>query len=368
MNRTAFILFSIIFLGFSCKTSTDPKPADCESGYHPCENDNTICCPDTTSHFVSWTYDTLGAVNTWSEINDVAIIDEDNIWAVGNIYLIDENQNWIQYNAVKWNGSSWEYISIAPPPSGYHGQIYRIYVFNENDVWLTMDSLPVHYDGHEYYLYTPAVDDYPGGFIISDIWGTSSSNMYFIGGSGKIIHFDGEVFTEMDSGTDIYINSISGTDETNICVSGYSDSQCRSVLLHYDGSAWETRYEIEDCSIFNPDSLSGLIRCLKAFEEELIVVTSKGIYRCDNSTRGDCQLLQEGIDSRKYDIEGTELNDFFIAGEFQSILHYNGNSFRQFDEIPTSGRLYGIDKYNQTIIGGGYNRITHQALLIKGIQ
>ncbi len=47
---------------------------------------------DTTSHnftFTSWTFGTVGS----STLYDVAIINENNIWAVGEIMIADTSQN-----------------------------------------------------------------------------------------------------------------------------------------------------------------------------------------------------------------------------------------------------------------------------------
>ena len=67
---------------------------------------------DTTSHnftFQSWTFGTIGS----SVLYDVAIINENNIWAVGEIMIADTSQNgYTTYNAVHWDGNDWELLRI----------------------------------------------------------------------------------------------------------------------------------------------------------------------------------------------------------------------------------------------------------------
>ena len=62
---------------------------------------------DTTSHnftFQSWTFGTVGS----STLYDIAIINENNIWAVGEIMIADTSINgYTTYNAVHWNGGEW---------------------------------------------------------------------------------------------------------------------------------------------------------------------------------------------------------------------------------------------------------------------
>ncbi|MDP2364122.1 MAG: hypothetical protein Q8M94_10165, partial [Ignavibacteria bacterium] len=62
--------------------------------HHPQPTTNllTVTTMDTTSHnftFESWTFGTIGS----SVLYDVAIINENNIWAVGEIMIADTSQN-----------------------------------------------------------------------------------------------------------------------------------------------------------------------------------------------------------------------------------------------------------------------------------
>jgi len=51
-----------------------------EDNSSPCETDYSQCCLDTTSHNFSWDIDTLGLYGSY--LNDVAIVDENDIWVV----------------------------------------------------------------------------------------------------------------------------------------------------------------------------------------------------------------------------------------------------------------------------------------------
>ncbi len=58
----------------------------------------------TSSNF-TWEKYEFGGIGGSSALNDVAIINEDDIWAVGRIYADTTGK---AYNAVHWNGSEWE--------------------------------------------------------------------------------------------------------------------------------------------------------------------------------------------------------------------------------------------------------------------
>src|SRR5947209_4128080 len=76
-----------------------------------------------------------------------------------------------------------------------------------------------------------------GGFL-NACWGTSSNDMYFVGNSGLILHFDGTNWTKLTTGTIKDLRSISGTSDKNIWACGYKSSTQQSVIVHYDGASW----------------------------------------------------------------------------------------------------------------------------------
>ena len=72
--KKLILLFSFVILLLSCSTIEPP--------------DNNGNGQDTTSHNFTWETWTFGEHSS-SVLNDVAIIDENNIWAVGEIYMND---------------------------------------------------------------------------------------------------------------------------------------------------------------------------------------------------------------------------------------------------------------------------------------
>ena len=65
------------------------------------------------------------------------------------------------------------------------------------------------------------------------VWGTQTDNVYICGSHGTILHFDGEEWKVMETGTEEYLLSIWGTSDDNIFVVGDNSS-----ILHFDGKAW----------------------------------------------------------------------------------------------------------------------------------
>ena len=86
-----------------------------------------------------------------SDLNDVAIIDENNIWAVGDIYNDTTGQ---AYNAVHWDGNQWELkkITINFRGNNVTPPLYGIFAFSSSDIWM-VGSLPIHGDGQSWIIY-----------------------------------------------------------------------------------------------------------------------------------------------------------------------------------------------------------------------
>jgi len=86
----------ILSLCVGCQTDTD---AECDPGFHPCPGNPAECCLDTTSHYVEWMIDTLGVQGGDNWLMDAAIIDENNIWVVGELHTDS-----LGYSAVSYIG------------------------------------------------------------------------------------------------------------------------------------------------------------------------------------------------------------------------------------------------------------------------
>jgi hypothetical protein len=70
-------------------------------------------------------------------------------------------------------------------------------------------------------------------FDLYGVWGASSSDVYAVGSNGAILHYDGNEWSTMTSGTSINLWCIWGTSSTDIYVGGEN-----GTILHYDGTGW----------------------------------------------------------------------------------------------------------------------------------
>lgn len=323
---------------------------------------------DTTNHDFTWQIDTLGDGNN-SVLKDVAIVNDTCIFAVGEIHLRDSSGAWdpTLYNVARWNGARWAF-SVGAPVA-----LSAVYAFSETDVWAG-SSAPAHFDGSGWreYNVTGLFDG-----EVSKIWGTSSNNVYMVGTNGAIMHFDGTSWARMNSGTNVDLFDVWGTPNgTSVWACGYFHSQRGTYLLStlntsldwtvvYDGSASE--------SIIRADSLSGAYSSLFVpITSRLIVVSDAGLYQTTFETRGEATRYSftpsffPGFPNR---IRGNGVNDLTIVGYYTMIAHFNGVTWRYFDEyIDANEHLYSVDQRGALTVAVGeiYDPIDRKCLVFRG--
>ena len=68
---------------------------------------------------------------------------------------------------------------------------------------------------------------------LNKIWGSSASDVFCVGYNGLILHYDGTLWSTMNSGTSQDLYGIWGDSSKDIFVVGDG-----GVILHYDGNKW----------------------------------------------------------------------------------------------------------------------------------
>ncbi|MCF7801013.1 MAG: hypothetical protein K9N34_03235 [Candidatus Marinimicrobia bacterium] len=321
-------------------------------------NTLTVTTLDTTSHDFTWTIDTLG--NYGSYLNDVAMIDEDNIWAVG---MIETDSG--SYNAAHWEGEEWGLVRIAPPPFLF-APLTSIYALSGTDVWVA-GTAPMEFDGEIW----NAKPTYPTSGWINAIWGSSPEDVWFVGNGGSIVHYDGSGFVAINNLTDLDLVSITGSGSNNVWVSGnnLTTGGINQILLHFDGQNWEQVLYNTVTNIRVPNYISGFIAGVYIESPfNILLYTHLGFYRASVSTRGEAEFLwNTSNDGTAIEVLiGNDRNDLFAAGSHARIWHFNGNNFRGYPAIPDVGTINGgaINRNYAVFVGSTYS--DYHSFVIKG--
>ncbi|MDP7564563.1 MAG: hypothetical protein QF794_00400 [Candidatus Marinimicrobia bacterium] len=331
-NFSTCLILTFIFIHLACPEPPDNKPqkADCPVGQSPCEDDSTACCWDTTSHNFTWEIDTLGISGS---LRDVQIIDENNIWVVGEIET-DSGK----YGAAQWNGDYWELKKLKGPGISVQTITPRgLWYFSEDNIWFASGSI-YHWNGTETSMLWQR--NINSDETVEKIWALSENDIYFVGRGGTIVHYGGSSFTKMASPTTQDLDGIVGvvdseTGEKRIWVKGWGGYPYRGFLMQYDGTDWEIVWDennpfFEDSQYIEPT--------LHIPDEKYLVIYSGGQ---DNSILS----IHEQEDLQQYEIlhydyhgfirslAGDKVNDLIGVGDLTNAIHFNGSTVVQIDEL-----------------------------------
>ncbi len=375
----------LLILLVACpKPVEELDPAICEDGYHPCGPDSQECCLDTTSFTFTWVADTFGVYGT--EIRDVAIIAEDNIWVVGliNVEVPDTSQGGTKietFNLIRFDGEQWHYSKIGLDP--YPGLTYCIWVINENDIWFSMRGSPVHWNGQTYTEYYPGILNYPTtARAIKRIWAASSDDVYFVGHNGTFLHFDGIQFETIETSTYMNIVDIQGTtDGKHLYLECYQNpgDPAGCAILHYDVIGQEIRrlYYAEHP---NTQGLYGWVSGLGIKpDNELLVGSDDGLLVFNTQNFETTLILNsESYIGRNYtseygsiglrDILWSGPNDIFFAGFGFKYIQYNGIRFQPILDIYEQWgdcRIEAADRLNDLYVLVGYESGWQYGIVVR---
>ncbi len=328
-------------------------------------NELSVSTMDTTSHNITWQTFTFGENGIGSStFYDVAIINENDIWVVGEIYMNDSlgNPDSQRYNAVHWNGQTWELKRIQ---TLFRGNIITvalegIFAFSKTDIWM-VGSLPIHGDGNNWAMYDLRTTVDPN-LSLSKAWGSSSNDIYFVGRTGSIIHYQNGNWKKIESETNIDIKDVYGIPNGNeIWTCGWNFQTGQSMILKVAQSTSEI---IWDSEIPDPKFIySGLINGVCSNGNSEFVFVGGQVYRQSlldgrlarrewvKTTNGS-KVLELG--NYGYRIKSSKKNNIAVVGDAAMIWHYNGATWYKFTELYNEeDRLYGLAITDNLIVAVG---------------
>lgn len=310
-------------------------------------NEVTVTTMDTTSHNFTWQTFTFGQHSS-SVLYDVAIIDENNIWAVGEIYMKDSlgNPDSKRYNAVKWNGSNWTLIRIPYNYQGadYYNPIHSVFTFNANDIWFCGNGV-IHWNGNNF-VPMPISTDVWGPHQMNKIWGRGGNDLYIVGSGGNIAHYKNGSWTKIESGTTLDIYDIWGTYNEKITEFEIY-AVASKVLVNQEKKIIKINktYNVTSLSTNGiPSNLTGIW-----FKNKVFYVVGSGMFRKnDIESTSEWKAFHYGLTNYHIsDIRGNDYNDIIASGSFGELVHFNGINWKSYtDETYMNGSWGGTIKEN----------------------
>jgi hypothetical protein len=326
--------------------------------------------PDTTSHNFAWDQYAFGGQGGSSYFRDAAIINDADIWAVGEIYANDSTgkPDPILYNVIHWNGATWTLMRLKYFPPGAIGDSAigagsSIFARSENDIWLVAGYI-YHYNGSKF---TPFYNT--GGEGANKIWGDAAGNLWSVGNGGIIAHYSSGAWTKLASGTsldleDIWgaMNPTTGEDEILAVAAHNSYPQEGHILLSIQGG------KVDSVSTNPIEYLPGFFSVWFVPNKHYYIV-GDGIYQNDSISNN--KWKSDSLHITKYGttcVRGNGLNDVFVVGAFGEFLHWNGSSWKSFINQTglSNGSYSSVAASGNLVVAVGENYATG-ALDSKGI-
>jgi hypothetical protein len=328
-------------------------------------NKQPVTTMDTTSHdftFQSWTFGTIGS----STLYDVAIIDENNIWAVGEIMIADTSQNgYTTYNAVHWDGGGWTLhkLYFYTIPGQQDTGVYEarsILAFDENNIWITSGSQITKWDGIK------QTNRHSSPVYVNKLWGTDNNNIYAVGYNGQIAHYNGTNWQRIESGTTLNINDIWGDFNEKT-----QEWEVLAVASNFGTGLEKEILQIKNNSVtklpLSPQMWPLLTTWFISYRQ--YYVGGSGIYQ--KKLLLDLQWRNEALDITTFSttaIRGNDINDVIAVGAFGDLLHFNGIRWKNDYAEPLLGYgTYGsVEIKNNLLIAVGDNY--DQAVILFGVR
>ena len=143
-----------------------------------------------------------------------------------------------------------------------------------------------------------------------------------------ILHYDGNSWTPMTSGSSAVLQAVWGSGETDVFAVGY-DSSYAGVILHYDGNSW---------SSMSTGTASELYGVWGSGGADVFAVGRSKILHYDGNS---WTAMNSGTSASFLAVWGTSGTDVFVTGADGKILHYDGSGWAN-TNIFTTNHALGI--------------------------
>lgn len=352
MKTLIWIYPVILLIILSCKSPTETTD---------------IIQQDTTSHNFTFERWEFGAHSS-STLFDIAIINENNIWFVGEIYLNDSTgeADPEAYNAVHWDGTRFEVKKIQTYFRGalITAPLEGILAFSQTDIWV-VGSLPIYGDGNNWQVYDLRTTVDPN-LSLTSVWGTNTSNIYFGGRSGSMAHYNGNNWEKL--------TNPSGTDQLDIYdIQGFKEGEeykIYAVAAKQSVNLEKKILKIEGTKVTElpVTGIQYSIRSLWGKPGSVYYAVGGEMYKKQDIKSSEPWVsFQQGITRYYlYSIDGQAENDIAVCGSYGELLHYNGSTWKSYREegAVSADEFLRVKIKDDMIVSVGYDN--PKAVIIIG--
>ena len=197
----------------------------------------------------------VGSGTYGNELNSVAVISANDVWAVGHSPDPSGLPLYIQRSLIEhWNGANWSVISNTNPTGKPEVILNGVAAINANDIWavghsgdpsfVPYQTLTERWNGTSWSIIpSPSPGTYNGNDLTAvaaistnDVWAVG---WYQSGPTGQVggaltMHWDGTSWTVVPNPTKATLYAITAISSNDVWAVG------AQVILHWNGSNWST--------------------------------------------------------------------------------------------------------------------------------
>lgn len=328
-------------------------------------NELIVQTMDTTSHNFTFEMITFGGEAGSCVLHDVAIINENNIIACGEIFMKDSlgNPDPQGFGIAKWNGERWELKKLFYNNSIIISPIRGIFVLKPDEIYLAAGSV-FRWDGvssQAQLVYSRLSLPDPNA-TIEKLWG-KPNGVYGVGNRGTIIYYNGTSWRRIESNTTLNINDIWG--DYNPITNEWEILAVASNKFLNEGSA-VIKIEGSISKELNRTGLPWSLSSVWFKSHKKYFIGGDGLFfnkKINDNWKKDTTFIPIYKDR----IRGISINDIIVSGSNGLLSHFNGYSWRHFinNELPYySGRLLSVDLKQNVTVAVGW--IGSQAIITIG--
>lgn len=190
-------------------------------------------------------------------------------------------------------------VTWQPTTAGFTQPVYATLGFAANDVHIAGANGIKHWNGSTW------SNAYVGQ--INAMWGSAPNDIFAVGASGTIQHYDGSFWSPMTSNTSSTLRAVWGSASNDVFAVG------ENVYTRWNGVSW-TATALSEAYI----SLWG-----SATDNVYAVTESGGVRRWNGST----WTTPFSPTVSMWAVWGTSANNVFVVGQNGTIVHYNGSAW-----------------------------------------
>ncbi len=307
-----------------------------------------------TSHDFVWQKWLFGNIGT-NEINDIEIIDENNIWAVGSIWVQDSST--VLYNCIHWDGVSWKLLRVPSQISPNNDELVYVPLVSvlalaNTEVLVTNGGQTIHWDGEKWdnwsFFYENIND--------TSFWGINKISSFK---NGNILAFGnkGNLFGSIREDSKIKWSKIK-TEYTGNYYDAWEyldyNENNKILTLNIDPNNYNNNKFVIVNSNHSFTSLFSVNSVLvsSAWTHKGFPIFGAGSKLFTNKN-GWWTEVENGCNNYIEKIRGTNLANIFTVGHFGSVHHYNGVSWYSVKNLQMEGiiKTISIQKDKVAIAG-----------------